>query len=65
MNLSSNYFVSLILESGSLTIEGRRYSRAKKEFLVDRIFALFKFNSSQKIVLNWCVKLDKSYFKRS
>jgi len=31
---------------------GKKYSQAKKEFLVDRIFALFEFNSSQKSLLN-------------
>ena len=34
------------------TYEKRKYSRVKKEFLVGRIFALFEFNSSQKIVHN-------------
>ena len=32
---SNTDFVSLILESDSLTIEVRKYSRAKKEFLID------------------------------
>ena len=50
MSPSSTDFVSLILKSGSLTIEGRKYSRAKKEFLVDKIFVLFEFNLSQEVL---------------
>jgi len=30
---------------------GKKYSRAKKEFLVDKVFVLFEFNLSQKILI--------------
>jgi len=38
---------------------GKKYSRAKKEFLVDKSFVLFDF------IIEVFVKLDKSCFNRS
>jgi len=52
LNHRANKIDPLSWMSSFSTYGERKYSRTKKEFLVDRIFALFEFNSSQKIAHN-------------